>query len=529
MAVNWNLGLQQTNPLATFMQGREQAFQRNALMQGMADERDERAFQRQRLLEQDKRQAKADQRQDEVFSRQKTEWGQEDKDRLRGDLLRDAYAIREMPNEQRIAYFRQQVIPALSKYGITPEQLEPHLNDGVFSDQEVDAFIAQMGGAAGAGPKLMTATPGSWVLDAQGNVVQQVPFAPRLEQIDPTKDVYQMGGGGGPMAAPEMDFGQLEAAIVQAIPGTRVTSRTRTPQQNAAAGGVANSYHLTGQARDFVPPPGMSTAQLAAQLKSALPQGVEVIDEGDHVHIEPAPGGPTRVARGQQRPQWRDLTPAEKRARQIPENLPAQIGPDGRVEIPSGVAAAVQADTKAQERREKLRSASEAFQAKARVVTDAVDEALAKLDQFGGWGGIPGKVASGIPGTTAYDLNTLLGKIKANLGFQELQDMRNNSPTGGALGQVAVQELIALQNTVGALDIGQSEEQLRSELAKVKERYERFKILANQASAQDTAPPPPAPSAGRGGPAAQSGPPGRGGRGGASQPAPRPSLDEIFK
>lgn len=52
-------------------------------------------------------------------------------------------------------------------------------------------------------------------------------------------------------------------------------------------GGVANSFHLTGQARDSVPPPGMSMNEYHRRLK-ALNPGMDVINEGDHIHIEPA-------------------------------------------------------------------------------------------------------------------------------------------------------------------------------------------------------------------------------------------------
>jgi hypothetical protein len=70
------------------------------------------------------------------------------------------------------------------------------------------------------------------------------------------------------------------------LPGERITSTLRTPARNKAVGGVPNSYHLTGQARDSVPPPGMSMADYHAQLKRLNP-GMDVINEGDHVHIEP--------------------------------------------------------------------------------------------------------------------------------------------------------------------------------------------------------------------------------------------------
>ena len=68
--------------------------------------------------------------------------------------------------------------------------------------------------------------------------------------------------------------------------GETVTSTYRSKAHNKAVGGVENSYHLTGRARDSVPPRGMSMGEYYRQLK-ALNPGYDVINEGDHVHIEP--------------------------------------------------------------------------------------------------------------------------------------------------------------------------------------------------------------------------------------------------
>lgn len=70
------------------------------------------------------------------------------------------------------------------------------------------------------------------------------------------------------------------------IEGETVTSTRRSPAHNKAVGGVPNSYHLTGRARDSVPPPGMSMNEYARRLQ-ALNPGLEVINEGNHVHMEP--------------------------------------------------------------------------------------------------------------------------------------------------------------------------------------------------------------------------------------------------
>jgi hypothetical protein len=93
--------------------------------------------------------------------------------------------------------------------------------------------------------------------------------------------------------------------------------------------------------------------------------------------------------------------------------------------------------------------------------------------------GLVGKGASFVPNTTAFDLREQLLTLKANLGFDRLQQMRDASPTGGALGQVAVQELQALQATVGSLEIGQSKAELQKNLNKIENHYSNW-IRATQ-------------------------------------------------
>jgi hypothetical protein len=93
--------------------------------------------------------------------------------------------------------------------------------------------------------------------------------------------------------------------------------------------------------------------------------------------------------------------------------------------------------------------------------------------------GVVGKGVAFVPGTTAYDLQQRLLTLKANLGFDRLQQMRDASPTGGALGQVAVQELQALQATVGSLELGQSKAELQQNLNKIENHYSNW-IRATQ-------------------------------------------------
>jgi type II secretory pathway pseudopilin PulG len=110
---------------------------------------------------------------------------------------------------------------------------------------------------------------------------------------------------------------------------------------------------------------------------------------------------------------------------------------------------------------------------KADIVLGKVDEALGDTGFF--TTGATGAALGRTPGTKAYNLRSTVETIKANLGFNELQAMRDASPTGGALGQVAVQELQQLQATIANLDPNQSEAQLRSNLERVKGHYEKWR------------------------------------------------------
>ena len=124
---------------------------------------------------------------------------------------------------------------------------------------------------------------------------------------------------------------------------------------------------------------------------------------------------------------------------------------------------------------------------KADIVVKKVEEAL---DQTGFFStGLTGKVLGMIPGTGAYDLDRTIDTIKAQIGFSELQAMREASPTGGALGQVAILELQMLQSTIASLEHGQSEPQIRRALQQVKKHFENWKNAVQQAAAGPQAAP----------------------------------------
>jgi len=74
--------------------------------------------------------------------------------------------------------------------------------------------------------------------------------------------------------------------------------------------------------------------------------------------------------------------------------------------------------------------------------------------------GFLGDKLKDVAGTPAYDLSQTLSTLQANAGFDRLQEMRDNSKTGGALGQVSERELGLLINAYQAITQSQSRKQL---------------------------------------------------------------------
>lgn len=75
-------------------------------------------------------------------------------------------------------------------------------------------------------------------------------------------------------------------------------------------------------------------------------------------------------------------------------------------------------------------------------------------------------------------LEGMVDSIKARLGFKELAQMRKDSPTGGALGQVTERELMFLQSVIAKLDTSLNSEDFLQVLQEVKDSYNR--LLQNE-------------------------------------------------
>lgn len=123
--------------------------------------------------------------------------------------------------------------------------------------------------------------------------------------------------------------------------------------------------------------------------------------------------------------------------------------------------------------------ADEQRQAAAKATADTVLDAATRIESrmnttsFPTTGGV-GNLLSKMPGTNAHDISNLVDTIKANTSLQKLNEMRQQSPTGGALGSVTEGEHRLLAATIASLDQSQTEKQFKENLARVKEVYSKI-------------------------------------------------------
>lgn len=143
------------------------------------------------------------------------------------------------------------------------------------------------------------------------------------------------------------------------------------------------------------------------------------------------------------------------------------------------------ADIKATDIEEKKRMGIETQKIRNQNVIDTVDSALKDVGMF--TSGFAGNILKNVGGTSAADLEGKINTIQANLGFDRLTQMRAESPTGGALGQVSEKELTLLTSAVASLSQKQSPAQLRENLERIKTHLENWQATVDQAKSEGMA------------------------------------------
>lgn len=118
----------------------------------------------------------------------------------------------------------------------------------------------------------------------------------------------------------------------------------------------------------------------------------------------------------------------------------------------------------------------------AMQMINAVDSSMGRLEQVarelrnhpglprivGLQGMVPNRA-----GSDASNAEAIRSRLMALSAFSELADMRANSPTGGALGNVTERELDMLGNAAGSLDVRQSLEAVQKQLDDIIKRAEQ--------------------------------------------------------
>lgn len=134
---------------------------------------------------------------------------------------------------------------------------------------------------------------GWWLAPGQPPQRADMPGQPQ-QQIAPGGAMPAPTTGAGPavMGSALQDASpQGVQSLIQGLAGQfggQVSSLTRSPAHNGKVGGVPNSQHIAGTAGDVV----FTDPQAKARyIDAARRAGLEVIDEGDHVHSELPPGG----------------------------------------------------------------------------------------------------------------------------------------------------------------------------------------------------------------------------------------------
>ena len=132
------------------------------------------------------------------------------------------------------------------------------------------------------------------------------------------------------------------------------------------------------------------------------------------------------------------------------------------------------ADAKDEKERKKGLAKSAAILSRSDLGIQKIEKALDAIDDGGaGW---EYSIFKNLPvGSDSRRLAAYIKSIESDLGFDRLTRMREESPTGGALGQVSNMELQLLKSAVEALDPTQGAEFLRGQLETVRTHYENMK------------------------------------------------------
>jgi hypothetical protein len=366
---------------------------------------------------------------------------------------------------QRGLQEQQQVRNLLSQTK-TPEEAVNVLRSGGFVTQ---ADAIEKGMVARKAQEAVSAKTGAEVTEKHYSLVKQlaglIQQDPRQQTAGAVLDLWEKvtGMSAGPYRQSFANAGDNSDAIKQIAAGIAVDADKLLPKtERIDTGGavqLSSVDAITGKPTTTgtfakTPTPGevlSSETQLRGQnMTDARVRERLAFDQGTQVAES---GGPEQAAL------------VKRFGKPAPDH---RWKLDGSQEVIPGTPS----DTKAQSASALKDTRAATLTAQADTVLGTIKDAKALVGwNTAGFGGI----AKVVPMTDARKLSGHVETIKANIGFDRLQQMREMSPTGGALGQVAVQELNFLQSTVAKLDQLQSPTDVVEALDKIERHYKRWR------------------------------------------------------
>jgi len=344
-----------------------------------------------------------------------------------GDKLKQTLALmqqqRALPEEQRAAFWQQQA-PIISKiYGKDVSSIPVDATQ--FSNQVLDGQIAALSAQAGIGPEVAepyTLAPGAVRYGADGGVIASNPGTEKTRAPIIIGNVADDPETYQPViTGPEQAY-TLSPDQVRMRGGEQIARGLSKPPEN----GINLTFGEGGAVS------GLSIGGPSMPLGGDGPKG-----KGPAVIA--GPGGEPRVSPGQQ---------------QLSQNKDWQ-----RIQSQQAQSDLVRGDVK--------KAIS--------LVKSETTGALASTKDLPFFG----------QSTESGRLANALSTIKANVGFDNLQTMRDNSPTGGALGAVTEKEIKFLQDMQGSLEQSQTAEDLRANLKRLDEFFAGREQRRREAFAQD--------------------------------------------
>lgn len=344
-----------------------------------------------------------------------------------GDKLKQTLALmqqqRALPEEQRGQWWQQNA-PVISKI-IGQDVSQMPLDVSKFSDQALDGQIAALSAQMGIGPvvpEAYTLAPGAQRYGADGRVVASNPGIEKTRAPIIIGNVaYDPETYQPVITGPEAAY-TLGPDQVRMQGGQQIARGLSKPPEN----GINLTFGEGGAVSGL----SIGGPQMPLSGDGAKGEGPAVIE---------GPGGEVRVSPGQQQltqnKDWQRIQSQQAQSNLVRGDVKKAIG----------------------------------------LVKPETTGALASTKDLPFFG----------QSTESGRLANALATIKANVGFDNLQTMRDNSPTGGALGAVTEKEIAFLQAMQGSLEQSQTAEDLKANLQRLDQFFAGREQRRREAFAQD--------------------------------------------